>query len=472
MLRRLCVILILACAFAVPAFAGIPLASSLAPMLQHVMPAIVNIKARIKITDFATLQQLEKENSANNNSNSSSGSSSDNSSNNPSSNSSQNSVQQPLPDSYTSLGSGVILNAKTGYIVTNAHVIENAETIVVTLGDGRHYTAKVIGIDKPSDIALVQIKADNLTALPVGDSNKVKVGDIVAAIGNPFGLNQTVTSGIVSALGRTTLGIENFENFIQTDAPINPGNSGGALIDMQGELIGINTAILAPDRGSVGIGFAIPANMMKSVVSQLSEYGDVKRGLLGVGAQDITPELESAFHLPSPNGAVVSEVLPDSPAAKGGIEVGDIITEVNNTPVKNASDVINTIGFLRVNSKATVTFLRHNKSIIASVTLTDPKEREQAIQDRDPFLYGVTLKNFTIFSPLYGNIAGVLVIAVAQDTNAWHADLRQGDVILSVNQQKVTNVDQLKAQVNATSKTLLLNVLRGPAAIFLVVSKE
>ena len=223
---------------------------------------------------------------------------------------------------------------KNGYILTNAHVIADAQTIVVTLGDGRHYTAKTIGADKPSDVALIQITAKNLTAVPVGDSNKVKAGDFVAAIGNPFGLNQTVTSGIVSALGRTTLGIESYENFIQTDAPINPGNSGGALIDMQGELIGLNTAILAPNQGSIGIGFAIPANMAKSVMNQLIQYGDVKRGILGIGAQDITPELASAFNLNVTKGAAVTLVLSDSPAQQAGVQVGDIVTAVNGSEVK------------------------------------------------------------------------------------------------------------------------------------------
>ena len=209
-----------------------------------------------------------------------------------------------IPTTFVSVGSGVIVDAKNGYILTNAHVINDAQMIAITLSDGHHFTAKVIGMDKPSDIALLQIKAKNLVAAPLGDSNNIKVGDFVAAIGNPFGLSQTVTSGIISGLGRTTLGIENYENFIQTDAPINPGNSGGALVNMQGQVIGINTAILAPDRGSIGIGFAIPASMAKSVMEQLVAFGNVKRGILGIGAQDLTPELGAAFHLEDSKGAV------------------------------------------------------------------------------------------------------------------------------------------------------------------------
>ena len=213
-------------------------------MLKKVLPAVVNIRADIKITDLVTLYRIHKEHGGNLNT-------------------------TELPDTYLSIASGVIVDADKGYILTNAHVINDAQTVIVSLGDGRHYTAKVIGLDKPSDVGLMQIKAKNLTAIPIGNSNQLKVGDVVVAIGNPFGLNQTVTSGIVSALGSTSLGIENFENFIQTDAPINPGNSGGALLDTQGNLIGINTAILAPDRGSIGIGFAIPSNIAQSIMDQL-----------------------------------------------------------------------------------------------------------------------------------------------------------------------------------------------------------
>jgi len=323
-------------------FASPPADPSLAPMLERVLPAVVNIKAQIKITDLLTLQQMQKQQEkAQRNSN----------------------RPQALRDTFVSVGSGVIVNADKGYILTNAHVVNDAQTVIVTLSDSRHFRAKVIGMDKPSDVALLQIKAKNLTAVALGDSNNLKVGDFVAAIGNPFGLNQTVTSGIISALGRSTLGIESFENFIQTDAPINPGNSGGALIDMKGNIIGINTAILAPERGSIGIGFAIPSNMAKSVMMQLIQYGDVQRGMLGVGAQDLTPDLASAFDAEETKGAAVTLVLPRSPAQQAGIQVGDIITSVNNVDVKNASDVVNTIGFLRVNTKANINLLRKGKTL-------------------------------------------------------------------------------------------------------------
>lgn len=442
---------ILALMISTNSFSAVPIDSTIAPMLQKALPAVVNIRAQVKITDFNTLRELIKRRGLDSNVD-------DN---------------QPIPNTFVSVGSGVIVDAKNGYIITNAHVVNDAQTVVVTLDDGRRFTAKIVGADKASDVALLQIKAKNLTAVPLGDSNTLKVGDFVAAIGNPFGfLNQTVTSGIVSALGRTTLGIENFENFIQTDAPINPGNSGGALIDMHGQLMGINTAILAPERGNIGIGFAIPSNMAKSVMQQLIQFGDVKRGMLGVSAQDITPELANAFNLTIKNGAAVTQVLPNSPAQQAGIQVGDIITSVNGSPVKNASDVVNTVGFLRVNSKTTIDLLRNNKQITVSVSLNDPKQRQLITEQQDPFLFGVGLKDFSLLSPIHGNVQGVAVISVEEGSNAWNSDLRPGDVITSVNQEKIKNIDELKAAASKSKNTLLLNVLRGAGAIFLVISKE
>jgi S1-C subfamily serine protease len=285
----------------------LPQNNSLAPILSKVLPAIVNIRSEIKITDLSILFELQKQHNL-------------------------NLDRGTLPDTILSVGSGVIVDAAKGYIITNAHVINDAQSITVTLGDGRHYTAKLIGLDKASDVALVQIQAKNLTAIPIVNSGSLKVGDMVAAVGNPYGLNQTVTSGIISALGRTSLGIENIENFIQTDAPINPGNSGGALINIRGELIGINTAILAPDRGSIGIGFAIPSDIVWSVMQQLIKFGDVKRGVLGIGVQDITPGLSDALHLSGKNpteGALVTLTQLNSPAQKSGIIDGDVIRAIN-----------------------------------------------------------------------------------------------------------------------------------------------
>jgi serine protease Do len=421
--------------------------SSLAPMLQASLPAVVNIRADIKITDLATLNRLLQERGTPVNGG-------------------------EIPDTFLSVASGVIVNADKGYILTNAHVVNDAQSVIVSLGDGRHYTARIVGMDKPSDIALLQIKGKKLTAVDMGNSNNLKVGETVVAIGNPFGLNQSVTSGIVSALGRTSLGIENFENFIQTDAPINPGNSGGALLDIKGSLIGINTAILAPERGSIGIGFAIPSNIAKSIMDQLIQFGDVRRGMLGIGAQDITPDLATAFKLAGTSGAVVTLVKPNSPAQKSGLEVGDIITSINNTDIKNANDVVNTVGFLRVNTKVNIDLLRNNKKLSFSAILTDPKAIKDASNALDPYFYGVALKNFTLLSPIHGEIKGVLVVSVEPDSHAWQADLRAGDVITSANQEKTPSIPDLQKVAGGAKDTVLLNVLRGPGAVFLVVSKE
>ncbi|MEO8401269.1 MAG: Do family serine endopeptidase [Gammaproteobacteria bacterium] len=433
------------------AIAGSPLGESLAPMLQKVLPSVVNIRAQIKITDLSTLNKIEKSRQGQ-------GQDSDN--------------NGQIPDKFLSVGSGVIVNADKGYILTNAHVVNDAERVIITLSDGRHFTAKTLGMDKASDIALLQIQAKNLAAIVIGNSTDLKVGDFVAAIGNPYGLSQSVTSGIVSALGRSTLGIENYENFIQIDASINPGNSGGALVDTQGRLIGINTAILAPDRGSIGIGFAIPSNMAKSVMQQLIAYGNVRRGTLGIGAQDITPELAAAFNLSGSKGAVVTQVIPNSPAEKAGLQVGDIITTVDGSEIKNANDVVNAVGFVRVESQANLSIIRKGKPVSLSATLSDPKKRQEVNIEMNPFLYGVGLKDFTLLSPIHGDVKGVMVISVSEDSNAWHSDLRAGDVITSVNQQKITSIAELQKIATATKDNLLLNILRGPGAVFLVINKE
>ena len=424
-------------------FAGIPATNgSLAPMLQKALPTVVNIRAQIPYP--ITNPEKRKPDSS----------------------------TQPIPDKVLSIGSGVIIDSNKGYILTNAHVVNDAQSIIVSLSDGRHYNAKLIGLDKPSDVALIQIKAKNLASIAISDSNQLKVGDIVAAIGNPFGLNQTVTSGIVSALGRTTLGIENYENFIQTDAPINPGNSGGALVNTDGQLIGINTAILAPSRGSVGIGFAIPSNMAKSIMQQLIEYGNVRRGSLGIAAQDVTPELANAFNSTVEKGAAVAMVVPGSAAQKAGLQIGDIITGINGIEIKNANDVVSSIAFLRVDSRATINILRGNKPITITTPISDPKIRIQAEQQSDPFMFGVGLKDFNVLSPIHGNVLGVLAVSVEEDTNAWHAGLLPGDIIISINQQKVSNITELKKIAATAKNTLLINILRDTGAAFLVIKNE
>ena len=444
--------LIISLFFCAASDAGKPVdTTTLAPMLKKVLPAVVNVKAQVRITDFETLREIQKQRKLQ----------------------PEMDNEEHIPPTGVSVGSGVIIDANKGYVLTNAHVVNDAQSVTVTLADGRHFKAKIIGADKPSDVALLEVKAKNLTQIPIGDTSQLQVGDFVVAIGSPFGvLNQTVTSGIVSALGRNTLGIESFENFIQTDASINPGNSGGALVNMQGELIGINTAILSPDRGSIGIGFAIPINMAKSVVDQLIEYGNVKRGILGIGLQDITPELSSAFNTKVTEGAAVTQVLPDSPAQQAGLLPGDIITSISGIPIKNASEVVNTVGFLRVNSRIKIAILRGSKQLSLGVTLADPMKRKMMMAQHDPFLHGISLKNFSLLSPIHGNIQAVLVVSVEDGSNPWNSDLKPGDVITSANQHKIKNIEELRAVAAKSDKSLLLNVLRGPSAFFLVIGKE
>ena len=427
-------------------YAGAP-ATSLAPMIEKTSPSVVNVRAQIKVSDLETYLRLQKERQLSGNKN------------------------LPIPKKVVSVGSGVIIDANKGYIVTNAHVVDDAQAVTVTLHDGRHFNAKLIGLDKPSDIALLQIQAKDLTAITISDSNNLKVGDVVIAIGNPFGLNQSVTAGIVSALGRTSLGIENYENFIQTDTSINPGNSGGALINTEGHLVGINTAILGT-QGSIGIGFAIPSNMAVSVAKQLIQYGNVQRGALGVFAQDITPELISALKLTVNKGAMVSLVMPNSPAEQAGLQSGDIITAINGTSIKNANDVINSIAFMRVDSKANITVIRNNKSLTLDTTISDPKKRKILNEKSNPFLYGVGLKNLSVVSPLHGPTTGVLVLSIEEDSNAWHANLLPGDLIISANQQKVSDIKTLMEIASKSNQQLVLNVLRQSGGLFLIINKE
>jgi len=264
---------------------------------------------------------------------------------------------------FRSAGSGVIFDARQGYIVTNAHVVENATEITVTLQDGRDLKAEVVGSDQPSDVAVLRVPADNLAQMPLGDSSHLEVGDFVVAIGNPFGLQHTVTSGIVSGLSRTGINPDGYEDFIQTDASINPGNSGGALVNLRGELIGINTEILSGSGGNIGIGFAIPVNMARSVMQQLVRYGAVRRGQLGVSMYTVTPDIAHSLGLASAIGALVSRVVEGSPAARAGVRVGDVITAVNGQPIRSNSDLRNAIGLLRVGDRVDIGLLRDGRPL-------------------------------------------------------------------------------------------------------------
>ena len=375
------------------------------------------------------------------------------------------------PRKFTSMGSGVIVDAAKGYVLTNAHVIRQAQTITVTLKDGTQRIAKVIGVDSASDVAVLQIPPQGLTAIPISDSDKLQVGDFVVAIGNPFGLNQTVTSGIVSALQRTDLGIEGYENFIQTDAPINPGNSGGALVNLQGQLVGINTAILAPDGGNVGIGFAIPSNMARSIMDQLIEYGSVRRGLLGIMIQSLNPTLADALNVPNTTGVVVTEVTPNSPAEKAGVQTGDIIESVNNQPVSDAVQITNIVGLLRVGDTVTVKLNRAGKQIDIPVVIASPKDYLAASEAQNPLLFGMNLRDFNQMTALNGQIQGVQITGIAEQSPAFTATpigLRPGDVIVSANSKPVQNMNDL-INIAKGSKQLVLNVMRGNGAMFIVI---
>ncbi|MCO6413788.1 MAG: DegQ family serine endoprotease [Thiogranum sp.] len=377
---------------------------------------------------------------------------------------------QPRQRRVQSLGSGVIVDAAKGYVLTNHHVIERADEITVTLRDGRRFSAKLIGTDPDSDIAVVQIPAgETLTELPLADSDDLQVGDFVVAIGNPFGLGQTVTSGIVSALGRTGLGIEGYEDFIQTDASINPGNSGGALVNLRGELVGINTAILAPGGGNVGIGFAIPINMAEQIMQQLVEYGEVSRGQLGVTAQDLTPELAQAFGIRDARGTVISRIDPGSPAEKAGLRVGDVILEINGRTVRNSSDVRNRLGLLRAGASVDITILRDGKKQDLTAVIEAPELDQLAGERLHPRLTGAW------FSPLQDVLQtpergeeGVVISTVEPNSPAWQVGLRQGDIIVSANRQPVATLEAFRQAVEG-KRQLLLNIQRGQSAMFVLI---
>ncbi|MEG6375558.1 serine endoprotease DegP, partial [Enterobacter bugandensis] len=278
---------------------------------------------------------------------------------------------------FMALGSGVIIDAAKGYVVTNNHVVDNANTIKVQMSDGRKFDAKVVGKDPRSDIALIQIQdPKNLTAIKLADSDALRVGDYTVAIGNPFGLGETVTSGIVSALGRSGLNAENYENFIQTDAAINRGNSGGALVNLNGELIGINTAILAPDGGNIGIGFAIPSNMVKNLTAQMVQYGQVKRGELGIMGTELNSELAKAMKVDAQRGAFVSQVMPNSSAAKAGIKAGDVITSLNGKPISSFAALRAEVGSMPIGSKVTLGLLREGKPVNVSLELQQSSQNQ------------------------------------------------------------------------------------------------
>ena len=377
--------------------------------------------------------------------------------------------ERPMPRERQSLGSGVIVDAGKGLVVTNNHVIAHADQITVTLRDGRHFEAKLVGADPDVDIALVRIKADNLAAVSWGDSDSLRVGDFVVAIGSPFGLSQTVTSGIVSALGRSGLGIEGYEDFIQTDASINPGNSGGALVDLDGKLVGINTAIVGPTGGNIGIGFAIPSALARPVVEQLLKYGEVQRGQLGVTVQDLTPDLAKAMHLDRSGGALVSQVLTGSAAAKAGLRAGDVIVALDGKPVAGASTLRNAVGLLRIGTEIKLDVIRNGKPATVTAEIAKAHREKVPAAQVTQRLKGAQIGSIEPGHPLHGEVRGVEVLSVEQGSPAWMAGLRSGDIITSVDRRPVESVEQFRAAAESSKGVLLLNIRRGDSAVFIAI---
>lgn len=430
----------------VPAFAVWPLQDgdgnqvpSLAPMLEKVNPAVVNIST------FATRQQM-----------------------NPLLNDPffrhffGPNQRAPQMKRSQSAGSGVIVDAGEGTVITNFHVIDGADEIKVSLNDGRTFDAKLVGSDPDVDIAILKIEASGLHEVKLADSDATRVGDFVVAIGNPFGLGQTVTTGVVSAIGRTGLGIEGYENFIQTDASINPGNSGGALVNLKGELVGINTAIIAPAGGNVGIGFAIPTNMARHSLEQILEHGEVKRGQLGVVIQDLTSDLAEAFGLESTQGVVVSEVQKGSAADKAGIKQGDVITEFDGKEMRSAAQLRNAVGIHRIGDKVKLKVIRDGETKTLSAKIGESSETVLASKSVHKFLEGAHLVNSK-------DPEGVLIQSLDPGSPAQMSGLRAGDVITSANKQRVEDIDDLKDVLGKSKQQLLLRLLRGSAALYLVI---
>jgi len=423
---------------------------SLAPMVKKVSPTVVNIATRGTVAarsnplfdnpDFRRFFDLQPD-------------------------------QGPRERQVQSLGSGVVVDTKNGYIITNAHVVENANEITVTTQDNRKFTAKVVGADKDTDVAVLKLNEKaTLASIPLGDSSKLEVGDFVVAIGNPFALQNTVTSGIVSALGRTPrFSRDSYEDFIQTDASINPGNSGGALINLKGELVGINSAIYSQTGGNIGIGFAIPVNMVKYVMNQLIQYGEVKRGLLGVNIYDLTPELAKAAGAPADvHGALVSEVVTGSAADKAGVEVNDIITSVNGQQVKNASEPKNTIGYLHIGDKLEIGLIREGKPRKVAAVVGERTNATTAATDSSPSVEEIHPAFQGAHFADGGNQGGVVVQDVEPGSPAAQSGLRPNDVIVGVNRARVTTADQLRAAA-AGQGVLLLNIRRGNTLLALPV---
>ncbi|MBC6904145.1 DegQ family serine endoprotease [Saccharophagus sp. K07] len=413
---------------------------SLAPMLKNVNPAVVNI---------ATYTKREVNNPL---------------LSDPFFRHFFNIPEQRQTQRQRSAGSGVIVDAAKGTVITNHHVINGADEIQVVLHDGRTFAAKLVGSDPEVDIAVLKIEGDNLTQLPMSNSDELQVGDFVVAIGNPFGLGQTVTTGVVSALGRTGLGIEGYEDFIQTDASINPGNSGGALVNLRGELVGINTAIIAPAGGNVGIGFAIPINMARASVEQIMDHGEVKRGQIGVSIQDVTPELQEAFGLKNGQlGVLVTGVADKSEADKAGLKPGDVIIAVDGRPTLSTGALRNAIGVRKIGDTVKITYIRDGREKTVRCKVGNPNESFASVSGKShPLLEGAQFEN-------HPDGQGVVVSRIAPRSPAAASGLQQGDLIIGANRRKVSNLEDFNSAVGRGKDSILLHIQRGRGTFYLVI---
>ena len=428
---------------------------TLAPMLEKITPAVVNIAAIGEV-------QVKQAN---------------NLYNDPIFRHFFNQPRHRQTRKFRSLGSGVIVDAINGYIISNHHVVADAKTIIVNFKDGRQLEAKLIGSDPGTDVAVLQIPAKGLSAVPMSDSDQLRVGDFAVAIGNPFGLGQTVTSGIVSALGRSGLGLggkdstQNFEEFIQTDAAINVGNSGGALVNLKGELIGINTAILSPNRGgNVGIGFAIPINMAKTVMQQLIEHGEIRRGYFGVVVQTLTPELAEALHTKLDKGVIIASIENDSPAQRSGLKLHDIVTSVNGKRVKNSAEMRNRIGLLNIGDKVSMVVYRgENKLILHTNIAGDLVAGKIKGGKFDHRLSGANFTEIPTDSPFHGRVKGIYIHSIQQNSPAVIAGLEPGDIIVSINRATINNLKDARRVFRGNNEQILMNIQRGRTAFFLLI---
>ena len=370
-----------------------------------------------------------------------------------------------------SVGSGVIVDAARGYVLTNNHVVREAEKIIVILKDRRQFEAKLVGTDPGTDVAVLQIQAQGLSALPFGDSDQLEIGDYVIAIGNPFGIGQTVTSGIVSALGRTGLTPEGYEDFIQTDASINPGNSGGALVNLRGELIGINSAIIGPSGGNVGIGFAVPSNMARGVMSQITRFGEVRRGRLGISMTDLTPALAREFGVSARAGAAITAVQPGSPAEKAGLRKHDVILALNGRPIRSSGSLRARLGLTPVGEEIELRIARGDDELTIRTRIAAPQALAGVEGRVLQQLPGLAVVEIERGSPLFERLqgGGLVVTAVERGSRAHQVGFRRGDIIYAVNRRRVQTIAEFQGLVGRARNGFAVSLLRGDFQVTIIL---